>query len=93
MQSMRMPARRNVGSVARPEPSLFFCSEPAGKPFDPEGVTEAVEYVRSLIAEEVAAGIPLDRMCVPCRLRAAVPPLHLIVMPSWYCALLVWLSR
>lgn len=45
------------------------CPEPArparpGKPFDPEGVAEAVAHVRSLIDEEVAAGIPPSRIVV-----------------------------
>lgn len=36
----------------------------AGKPFDPEGVAEAVEHVRGLIQQEVEAGIPLNRIVV-----------------------------
>lgn len=36
----------------------------AGKPFDPEGVAEAVEHVRALIREEVEAGVPLNRIVV-----------------------------
>ncbi|KAL4459022.1 hypothetical protein ABPG75_013887 [Micractinium tetrahymenae] len=35
-----------------------------GKPFDPQGVAESVDYVRGLIAEEIAAGIPLNRIVV-----------------------------
>ncbi|PSC76869.1 acyl-thioesterase 2 [Micractinium conductrix] len=35
-----------------------------GKPFDPQGTAEAVEHVGGLIAEEVAAGIPLNRIVV-----------------------------
>lgn len=40
------------------------CPLAPGKPFDPEGVAEAVEHVRSLIAEEVAAGVPPSRIVV-----------------------------
>ncbi|PRW60012.1 Acyl- thioesterase 1 [Chlorella sorokiniana] len=35
-----------------------------GKPFDQEGVAEAVEHVRGLIQQEVEAGIPLNRIVV-----------------------------
>lgn len=35
-----------------------------GRPFDPEGVAAAVSHVRTLIEQEVAAGIPLSRIVV-----------------------------
>lgn len=44
--------------------SLPLNSSSAGKPFDPEGVAEAVEHVRGLIQQEVEAGIPLNRIVV-----------------------------
>jgi predicted esterase len=33
-----------------------------GKAFDPEGTQESVEFVNGLIAAEVAAGIPPERI-------------------------------
>lgn len=61
-----------INAVPRAEPpgpshhSLVACLGmlPPGKPFDPAGVAESVAHVQSLIAEEVAAGIPLNRIVV-----------------------------
>ena len=67
-----MPARALV-SARRPAAAAdlplharhVLCSAaPTGKPFDPEGVAEAVAHVRSLIQEEVAAGVPPSRIVV-----------------------------
>lgn len=35
-----------------------------GKGFDPPGVEESVEYIKTLVEKEVQAGIPVDRIVV-----------------------------
>lgn len=45
-------------------PCSYCLPHTAGKPFDPTGTAESVDYVRTLIEQEVAAGIPPERIVV-----------------------------